>query len=197
MNSERQQHWQNIYELKKPDELSWTEEKPGTSLELIHSFNLPKTASIIDVGGGDSKLVDYLLADGFSNITVLDISANALYKAKQRLGEQSKKVKWIVSDITDFTPFTTYDIWHDRAAFHFLTLTAEIKKYIDIAARCIKSFMVLATFSTVAPKKCSGLDVEQYNEQTLPELFANHFEKLKCLREDHVTPFATKKNFLF
>ena len=119
------EHWQHIYSTKLPKEVSWTEEKPVTSLELIAKFDLPKFAKIIDIGGGDSLLVDFLLHEGYTNITVLDISAAAIDRAKMRLGKNAHRVKWIVSDIKDFTPTESYDLWHDRAAFHFLTEQAD------------------------------------------------------------------------
>ena len=121
----RKEHWEKVYATKQPHEVSWTQELPKTSLDFVHSFNLPKTASIIDIGGGDSKLVDYLLDEGFENISVLDISATAIEKAKQRLGAKAAKVNWIVSDVTEFHPSSTYDCWHDRATFHFLITTAD------------------------------------------------------------------------
>src|SRR6187402_3411524 len=127
MNSERKNHWETVYETKTPEQVSWTQEIPKTSLDFINSFNPDKSARIIDIGGGDSNLVDFLLDQGFENISVLDISAKALEKAKLRLGEKAKKVNWIVSDITEFEPQTTFDIWHDRAAFHFLTEDSQIK----------------------------------------------------------------------
>src|SRR5437879_1858716 len=123
----RKEHWEQVYSTKQPNEVSWTQEFPKTSLDFIRSFNLPKVASIIDIGGGDSKLIDYLLNQGYQNITVLDISSRAIDRAKQRLGEKATTVNWIVCDITEFKPATTYECWHDRAAFHFLTTTNEIK----------------------------------------------------------------------
>ena len=197
MNDDKQSHWQQVYKSKQPHEVSWTQEVPQTSLDFIHSFNLEKTVHIIDVGGGDSRLVDYLLDEGFENITVLDISAEALSKAQKRLGEKAKKVKWIVGDVTDFHTTETYDVWHDRAAFHFLTSQNEIEKYIETANRCVKKFLVIATFSTEGPTKCSGLDIKQYDEESLCAGFTNNFEKIDCITEDHTTPFGTKQNFLF
>ena len=114
-------YWDNIYSLKQANEVSWTQEIPKTSLDFIHSFGLAKTAKIIDIGGGDSKLADYLLDEGFENITVLDISAKAFEKAKTRLGDKAEKINWVVCDITEFKPEATFDVWHDRATFHFLT----------------------------------------------------------------------------
>lgn len=197
MDNLQKLHWEKVYETKKPNEVSWTQPVPKTSLNFIHSYQLPKTASIIDVGGGDSNLVDHLLDEGFTNLTILDISTKALDNAKQRLGERAKKVNWIVSDITSFEPATTYDLWHDRAAFHFLTTKEQVEKYITIAERAVKKYMILATFSETGPKKCSGLDVQQYNEETLELMLNNGFVKLKCVTEDHITPFNTAQNFLF
>lgn len=126
------QHWESVYENKNPDQVCWTQEKPALSLTLIRECGLPKTAKIIDIGGGDSKLVDFLLENGYENISVLDISAKALEKAKKRLGDHAGRVKWIVSDITSFEPTEFYDAWHDRAAFHFLTTKEQIKMYTSI-----------------------------------------------------------------
>jgi len=197
MQKERQIHWDSVYETKQPGEVSWTQEKPRTSLDLIQYLNLDKKAKIIDIGGGDSKLADHLLDEGYEHITVLDISAKALEKAKLRLGKRAEKIKWIVSDITDFEPTTTYDLWHDRATFHFLTNDAEIKKYIDIVHRSVSGFLVIATFSDNGPQKCSGLAVKQYNEDQLVKQFISDFDKLRCFGEDHITPFNTIQNFQF
>src|SRR5690606_661692 len=114
------EHWESVYENKNPDQVSWTQERPDISLRLIQDCELPKSAKIIDIGGGDSKLVDFLLEEGYENITVLDISTKALDRAKKRLGKKADNVHWIVSDITSFEPKVSYDLWHDRAAFHFL-----------------------------------------------------------------------------
>lgn len=193
----RKNHWEKVYATKQPHEVSWTQELPKTSLDFVHSFNLPKTASIIDIGGGDSRLVDYLIDEGYENISVLDISENAIERAKKRLGDKAKNVNWIVSDITDFHPKTTYDCWHDRATFHFLTAADDINIYLKTARQAVKNFMVIGTFSSDGPKKCSMLDVHQYNEEELKQQLANGFEKIKCVTEDHITPFDTTQNFLF
>lgn len=190
-------HWENVYETKNPDEVSWTQKKPRTSLDFIRSFGLSKDAKIIDIGGGDSNLVDFLLEEGYKNITILDISAKALDKAKERLGEKSKKITWIVTDITEFQPTETYDIWHDRAAFHFLTTPEQIFKYVEITKKAVSKFMILGTFSKNGPKKCSGLDITQYDEESMNSQFAENFEKIKCITEDHTTPFETTQNFVF
>lgn len=197
MNITRKNHWETVYETKNPDQVSWTQEVPKTSLDFIHSFGLAKTAKIIDIGGGDSKLVDYLLDEGFENITVLDISAIALNKAKQRLGHKAKKVNWVVSDITEFKPNTTFDVWHDRATFHFLTTAEQIATYTNIARHAVTGYLTIGTFSNNGPQKCSGLDIKQYNEETLETELQNGFCKLRCVVEDHTTPFNTTQNFLF
>lgn len=190
-------YWDNIYTSKRTDELSWTEEVPATSLELIQGFGLPKTARIIDIGGGDSRLVDYLLEEGFQHITVLDISAKGLEKAKKRLGAKGQKVNWVVSDVTAFHPETTFDVWHDRAAFHFLTGKEQISRYAATAKKCVSGYLIIGTFSKAGPRKCSGLDIRQYSEEGLAAEFSDGFEKLRCRTEDHVTPFHTIQNFLF
>ena len=190
-------HWETVYETKNPDQVSWTQEVPQTSLDFISSFGLTKDAKIIDIGGGDSKLVDYLLDNGFENITVLDISAKALDKAKNRLGDKAKKVNWVVSDITEFEPKTAYDIWHDRATFHFLTTTEQVTKYLDTARKSVNGYLTIGTFSENGPTKCSGLEIKQYNEETLTTELKNGFDKIRCVTEDHLTPFNTTQNFLF
>lgn len=197
MDTKNKEHWEAVYQNKGSEEVSWTQEIPKTSLNFIHSFNLDKSAKIIDIGGGDSKLVDFLLDEGFENISVLDISAKALEKAKLRLGNRSEKVNWIVSDILDFKPDTAFDVWHDRAAFHFLTTKEQVEKYIEIAQNAVSGYLTIGTFSENGPKKCSGLDIKQYSEETLHAVLKNRFEKLHCIYEDHKTPFNTTQNFLF
>lgn len=192
-------HWEHIYRTKVPADLSWTEALPATSLNFIHSFHLPRTARIIDIGGGDSRLVDYLLDEGYSNLTVLDISGTALQKAQQRLGARSHLVKWIEQDITQFHPTTTYDLWHDRATFHFLITSRQVSHYLATARGALPSggYFVIGTFSENGPEKCSGLPVHQYSEQDLSQSLADGFSKIKCITEDHTTPFDTIQNFLF
>lgn len=194
---DRKNHWETVYATKSPEQVSWTQEVPQTSLAFISSFGVAKTARIIDIGGGDSKLVDHLLEQGFENITVLDISEKALEKARSRLGDKAKKVDWIVSDITEFVPNTSFDIWHDRATFHFLITTEQVSKYMEIARKSVNGFMTIGTFSETGPTKCSGLDIKQYTEQTLADELKNGFDKMRCITEDHITPFNTTQNFLF
>ena len=197
MDKTRQNHWDKVYETKNPDQVSWTQEVPKTSLDFIHSFGLTKTAKIIDIGGGDSKLADYLLDEGFENITVLDISAKALDKAKKRLGDKAHKINWVVTDITEFEPDTTFDVWHDRATFHFLTTSDQVAKYMDTARNSVSGFLTIGTFSDNGPEKCSGLQIKRYSEEKLTAELQNGFHKIKCVTEDHTTPFDTTQNFLF
>lgn len=197
MEENRKNHWETVYETKNPNEVSWTQEIPKTSLDFIKSFDLTKTSKIIDIGGGDSKLVDFLIEEGFENITVLDISAKAIEKAKKRLGTNAEKVNWIVSDITEFEPNETFEVWHDRATFHFLTSEEQIQKYMQTARKSVSGYLTVGTFSENGPKKCSGLDIKQYSEETLTAEMENGFQKIKCVTEDHTTPFETKQNFVF
>ena len=197
MPTNTKNHWEQVYATKQPTEVSWTQAIPQTSLDFIHSLKLPKTASIIDIGGGDSKLVDFLLDEGYNNVTVLDISETGIQRAKIRLGVNAKKVNWIVSDVTKFHPAQTYDVWHDRAAFHFLTTREQIAQYLAIA-RTVAQYVIIGTFSDRGPAKCSGLEIKQYSEDALEkQLLQGGFKKLKCLSQDHITPFNTFQNFLF
>ncbi|PAW95387.1 SAM-dependent methyltransferase [Mucilaginibacter sp. MD40] len=197
MKENKKAHWDQVYRNKTEEQLSWTQFIPRTSLNFINSCNVSRNARIIDVGGGDSNLVDFLLADGYRNITVLDISEAALEKAKKRLGRKCKQVKWIVSDVTEFQPANQYDIWHDRATFHFLTTQHQVSAYLHIAAGAIANYMIIGTFSENGPQQCSGLPVKQYSEKELQSRFDNGFRKIRCVNEDHLTPSQTKQNFLF
>jgi len=197
MTTKKKQHWENVFHNKRPDQVSWTQEYPSTSMEIINTLALDKSLPIIDVGGGDSKLVDALLEKGYTDISVLDISEKALSRAKDRLGSSAKKVSWIVSDIVDFKPQKYYALWHDRASFHFLTDTTQIKRYTSLVEKWANKHLVLGTFSTDGPLKCSGLPVKQYNCTTLTEKFQKHFECLLCKSNIHTTPFDTKQHFIF
>ena len=188
-------HWDNIYATKGMKEVSWFQEVPQTSLDLIASLRLKKDASIIDIGGGDGFLVDHLLKLGYINITVLDISKNAIKRAKERLGKDSNKVKWIVSDITEFEPIDKYDIWHDRAVFHFLTNEKDKNKYNKLVDYAISDYMLLATFSEDGPNKCSGLEICKYSELDLKKQFKGSFTVIDSFKKVHFTPFNTNQNF--
>lgn len=189
-------HWENVYNTKSSNEVSWTQSIPKASLGFVQSFALLKNAKIIDIGG-DSKFVDFMIEEGYENITVLDVSESALEKAKKRLKDKADIVSWICSDINDFEAETTYDIWHDRATFHFLTTESQISKYVQTASHCVNQYMVLGTFSMDGPTKCSGLDIRQYSEKTLDDTMEKYFEKVRCITENHTTPFNTIQNFLF
>jgi len=198
MNNTSKEHWENIFKTKESDEVSWTQEVPTVSLEFIHKFNIPKTTSIIDIGGGDSKLVDCLIAEGFTNVSVLDISEAAILKAKKRLGKDANKVKWIVKDILDFQPSEKYDLWHDRAAFHFQTDPEKISQYLSIVKKAVDGLVIIGTFSVDGPKKCSGLEIKQYDEDSMKGKFENaEFKNIECKREDHITPAGAVQNFVF
>lgn len=199
MQQNNKQHWDHVYNTKAKNEVSWFQPYPKTSMEFVELFNLPSNANIIDIGGGDSYFVDSLLDKGYQNIFVLDISASAIERAKQRLGERASKVHWIISDVTEFEPPVQFDFWHDRAAFHFLTTEDKIYKYVAIAEDAIKkdAYLILGTFSENGPKKCSGLEIKQYSETSMSARFEIAFDRIKCITEDHKTPFNTVQNFLF
>jgi 2-polyprenyl-3-methyl-5-hydroxy-6-metoxy-1,4-benzoquinol methylase len=195
----RKKHWENIYHTKELKELSWFEPLPFTSIELIEKTAKNKDSKIIDVGGGDSFVVDHLLKKGYTNVTVLDVSALAIERAQKRLGLKAKLVKWIIADATEFAPAEKYDVWHDRAAFHFLTHEEEIKKYQESLYNGVQTggSFIISTFSKNGPTKCSGIEIKQYSEATLTELFGNKFNKRECKTIDHITPFKTHQNFVF
>lgn len=198
MDNHLKEHWETIYQTKQPNEVSWTQEVPAVSLEFVHQFKIPKTAKIIDIGGGDSKLVDFLLKEGYTNVSVLDISEAAIKRAKDRLGINASKVNWIVSDILDFHPTIKYDLWHDRAAFHFQTNPHDIHQYLQIVKDAVDGMVIIGTFSPDGPKKCSGLEIKQYDENGMKETFENnHFKNVECKREDHITPSGVIQNFVF
>lgn len=191
------EHWEKVYETKNPEEVSWTQKVPQTSLNLIEEVSKDKSSKIIDIGGGDSNLIDFLLEKGFKNISVLDISAKALAKAKTRLGTQAKNIDWITTDITEFKTNATFDIWHDRAAFHFLTIQEGIQKYVEIVKNVVSDTMIIGTFSVDGPQKCSGLPILQYDEKSLKDIFSENFELIKSFKQDHITSFNTIQNFIF
>ena len=192
-------HWENIYDNKRDEEVSWYQEVPTASLNLISSLKLNRDVAIIDIGGGNSTLSGKLLDIGFINLSILDISANALERTKTKLKEKAANVLWFVSDILDFQPDKVYDLWHDRATFHFLTKEEDILRYIDIVSHSLKSgaYFILGTFSISGPKNCSGLDVMQYSSDTLKELFSKNFVQLKSFDSIHKTPFETEQDFIF
>jgi len=198
MTYDAKEHWENIYQTKNTNEVSWYQEKPETSLNLISEISIEKNAKIINVGAGASKLADNLLALGFRNITALDVSLNALNKSKKRLGDRANNVKWIVSDLREFETNERYDLWHDRAVLHFLTEEEDIKRYIELVRIYLKpkGYVIVSTFSVNGPKKCNGLDVKQYSEDSMKTLFTG-FEHIKSFEEEHITPWGASQIFLF
>jgi len=196
MDSTLKKHWENVYQNKTPEQVSWTQKFPKTSLDLIAQFDIDLSSKIIDVGGGDSHLVDFLIDEGYENISVLDISSKAIERAKDRLGDKGQNIHWITSNILDFMPETKYDIWHDRAAFHFLTSEKDINTYINLVGE-FANHVVLGTFSKNGPLKCSGLPISQYNAEDLQALLKSDFQLVSSHYEDHTTPFDTQQNFLF
>lgn len=196
---DRKKHWETIYDTKAVNEVSWYQPLPKTSLDFIQNNTTTKDEAIIDIGGGDSFLVDHLLDLGYTNVSVLDISKNAIERAKKRLGNKAEKVKWIVSDITHFEPTEKYAVWHDRAVFHFLTNASDIEKYQHVTSAAIadKGKMLIGTFSETGPKKCSGIEIKQYSANLLEETFKTNFKAVECFFENHTTPFDTVQNFVF
>ncbi len=193
-------HWENIYAVKEPTEVSWYREHLDTSLEMILRTKTEKSGTIIDIGGGCLTLVDDLLGKGFSNLSVLDISSQAIETSKRRLGNKSSSIKWIEADITDISlPGNYYDVWHDRAVFHFLTETEDRKKYVELVMRSLKvgGHIIVASFGLNGPAKCSGLDVVRYSPETMRDEFGKHFKLVKSLNETHHTPFGTTQEFIY
>ena len=192
-------HWEDVWTRKKSNEVSWYQQYPKTSLDLILSTNPSKDIRIIDVGGGDSNIVEKLLELGFRNITVLDISAKALERAKERLGKRAEMVKWIECDIREFDTNDKYDIWYDRALLHFLTSEEDLKNYVKLTRKYVKEggCMTLSTFSTNGPMMCSGLDTKQFSEESMKKLFSNGFEFVKSFEEEHKTPFGVGQIFIY
>ena len=192
-------HWQNIYKHKNDNEVSWTQAYPISAVNYLRSIGLPKSANIIDIGGGASNFADVLLDLGYTNITVLDISEAALSRSKKRLGVKADFINWVVTDINEFQAKTSYDFWYDRAVFHFLTEQNQIKNYIKTINSSVKAggHFLLGTFSENGPKKCSGLEISQYSENKMKNTFAPSFEAEKCFQETHITPFNTNQEFQF
>lgn len=192
-------HWETIYQTKNLSTVGWHQPVPQVSLDLIDDLPLTPEARIIDIGGGDSRLSDHLLSLGFTNLSVLDISTTAIQKAKKRLGLLAQEVEWIVSDIRDFEPTQSFDVWHDRASFHFLLREEEISSYVEKVKQAVhqNGYLILGTFSERGPSTCSGLKVRQYSKDQLIKLFSPAFEPLHCFHTDHVTPGGVNQNYIF
>jgi len=196
---QRQGHWQNVYGTKSEHEVSWFQETPEISLEIIRSVGTPAGASIIDVGGGASRLVDCLLDSEFTSISVLDLSEKALETSQARLGTRSPDVDWIVSDVTAWQPSRTYDLWHDRAAFHFLTDKGDQAAYAECVHKAVKQggFVIIGTFASDGPERCSGLPVVRYDAESLMNTLGNSFVLLNSQKHDHLTPGGAVQKFQF
>jgi ubiquinone/menaquinone biosynthesis C-methylase UbiE len=192
-------YWDNVYQSKSETELSWHQELPAQSLTLISELNLYADDKIIDIGGGESHLVDYLIDAEFNNITILDISSVALDKLKNRLGEKANGINFVVSDIVKFEPKEKYRLWHDRATFHFLTNKEDIETYLKIASQAISTdgYLIVSTFSKTGPEKCSGLTVSQYSEDDLKQMFEKYFDNIRCFETEHLTPAGKTQNFIY
>jgi len=195
----RQAHWEGVYTSKSESEVSWFQESPAPSLSLLRDIGAGAGSAIIDIGGGASRLVDHLLDQGFSDVTVLDVSAAALEAAKARLGARAARAHWLVADVTTWQPSRTFDIWHDRAAFHFLTEARDREAYVARLQQALKmdGHAIIATFAMDGPEKCSGLPVMRYDADLLGETLGSGFKLLQSLRHDHATPWGSQQRFQF
>ncbi len=193
-------HWEKIYTTKAPDQVSWYRPHLETSIDLIERSISDRSAPIIDIGGGESTLVDDLLARGFQNVTVLDVSQVAIDATKQRLQQVAGRVHWVTADITrvQLHP-AAYDVWHDRAVFHFLTAPEQRAAYVRQVTRSVKAggHVIVSTFGPEGPTKCSGLDVVRYDAESLHEEFGTRFRLVESSKELHETPFGTTQQFLY
>lgn len=197
--SDRTTHWQNVYATTGETEVSWFQASPAISLEMIRAASPDRAAAIIDIGGGASRLVDALLQDGYRNLAVLDLSANALDTAKKRIGAAASTVDWIVADATTWRPAKTFDIWHDRAAFHFLTDPHDRAAYVERLRSAVApdGQVIIATFAPYGPEKCSGLPVQRHDSASLSVELGPEFELVETRSETHHTPWHSTQAFQF
>ena len=195
----RKDHWNQVYQTKAPDDVSWFQTRPAMSLKLIEASGIDKEQGIIDVGGGASALVDCLLDAGFAKPAVLDISAAALAHARQRLGARAGDVEWFEADVTVFNAPHQFGLWHDRAVFHFLTDQADRQKYIQTLKRTLTpaGHVIIATFAIDGPLKCSGLEVARYDAAGISAELGGEFRLIEQLNETHVTPWSTEQKFSY
>jgi 2-polyprenyl-3-methyl-5-hydroxy-6-metoxy-1,4-benzoquinol methylase len=196
---DRKSHWENIYKNKNSIEMSWYQEEPTLSLQLIRKIQLTHDAPIIDVGGGSSLLVDHLCKEGYTNISVLDVSAKALATARDRLGDDASKVEWQQQDVTRFTPPHRFSLWHDRAVFHFLTDKSDRENYLKVLNNALEAdgHIIIATFAIGGPTKCSGLDIVQYDADKLMAELGTGFELVENRAEVHITPTNAEQKFTY
>ncbi|MBN8602597.1 MAG: class I SAM-dependent methyltransferase [Planctomycetes bacterium] len=195
----RTTHWENVYQTKCSTEVSWYEPDPKQSLDLILLAVGEKRGQVIDVGGGQSFLVDRLLDSGFNQVAVLDISSTAVDATKARLGERASQVKWMIADITEAESLGEFDIWHDRAVFHFITDARDRKRYLDLLMRTlpIGGYFIVGTFAVGGPEKCSGLRIQQYDEKSMANILGQSFGTVKCGHYEHTTPAGKPQLFFF
>ena len=199
-HADRKEHWESVYRTKNDHELSWHQDHLENSLRLILSTGVGQDGAIVDVGGGSSTLIDDLLDRGFGDLSVLDISSAALERSRARLGKKAEKVKWISADVTDIgLPEFHYDVWHDRAVFHFLTDPEDRRKYVDLVLKSVKTggHVIVASFAADGPKKCSGLEVVCYSPQEIRAEFGELFQLRRYFLEPHSTPFSTTQEFVY
>ncbi len=198
MTDARTDHWENVYTTKADDSVSWFEQSPACSLELIAATGI-KSASVIDIGGGASRLVDALVANGNNHVSMLDLSAHALAIANSRMGNDSGSVEWIVGDVTAWKPASQYDIWHDRAAFHFLNAPKDQAAYANTLHAALKTggFAIIGTFALDGPEKCSGLPVTRHDAASIARVLGPNFALIDERRYDHVTPGGNVQKFQF
>jgi hypothetical protein len=195
----RQEHWNQVYQTKATQEVSWYQRRPDLSLALIHASGVGKDAGVIDVGGGASTLVDCLLDDGFSRLAVLDLSGVALAHSRNRLGPSADLVEWFEADVTSFEPPHRFGVWHDRAVFHFLISAEDRRGYVATLRRALEpgGAVVISTFALDGPPKCSGLDVMRYDESTIQAGLGKEFQLQEVRRETHVTPWESEQRFIY
>ena len=196
---ERQSHWQNVYQTKGERDVSWFQETPAISLDLIRAAGLAAEASIVDIGGGTSRLVDILIAEGFHSLSVLDVSEKALATSRERLGPKAKHVTWIVADVTAWRPDKSYDLWHDRAAFHFLTDPGDRTAYAECVRNAVRpgGHVIIGTFAPNGPERCSGLPVLRHDAASIGEMLGPSFTLIESRRHNHQTPGGTLQRFQF
>lgn len=196
---DRKSHWEKIYKNKILMQMSWYQEEPTLSLQLIRKIQLAHDAPIIDVGGGTSLLVDYLVREGYTNVSVLDVSAKALTTARDRLGDDASNIEWLQKDVTRFTPPHRFSLWHDRAVFHFLTDKSDRENYLKALNRALEpnGHIIIATFAIGGPEKCSGLDIVQYDAEKLMAELGTGFELVETRTETHITPTNKEQRFAY
>lgn len=195
----RRDHWDSVYASRSPEEVSWHQARPEISLAFIGRTGAGVGARIVDVGGGASRLVDALLDQGFRRLTVLDVSAEALARARERLGERAALVDWVVADVTRWSPPATFDLWHDRAVFHFLVDAGDRRAYVERLGAAVHAggHVVIATFASDGPERCSGLPVARYEPETLAAELGAGFRLVEGAHEEHLTPGGKVQRFQF